>query len=263
MRFRRGGGNFNPENRRITEISGVEYYDGFEGKHYSRHCRHQFFYDDEGRLDRWTNTEGSYSHDLEFYYESDSRISIFGTLRSLYSGETSVCYEFELDEAGRVIRHIYGDEAFCSYTYSGGLPISRYYSNGDSEYTLHYTWTNGDLTRIDYPTSLFGGYNGSFQEAEYDNVPNIANLDLNYLAYTTNIYDVGLSDKMLRIASMLGRNAHFAVRNTHEPTETSGVITEIEWSFDEAGYPTGWKSLHRDLGAPEKDSGWEYTIYYE
>lgn len=254
------GGVFNPENRRITEITGVEYYDGFEGAHYSRYCRHRFFYDDEGRLDRWTETTNTTETDLEFYYESASRILLFGTQTDPYSGETPIYNEIELDAAGRVARHLYADDTSWSYIYSGGLLTGSYYSDANSEYMFRYTWTNGDLTRIDYPATP---HNGSFQEAAYGSVPNIANLDLNYLAYTTNVFDVGSPGQMLRITGMLGRNAHFAIRNTHEPTDTSGVITEIEWTFDASGYPTGWKSLHRDLGAPKKDSGWEYTIYYE
>lgn len=270
MRFRRGGGNFNPENRRITEILGVEYYDGydgFQGKQYSRHCRHRFFYDDEGRLDRWTNTEGSYNHDLEFYYESDSRISIFGTKTNSSSGEISVCYELELDAAGRVIQIRDGDGTTWSYTYSGDLLSERRYSGSNSEYTSSYTWTNGDLTRIEYdPVS---SSNSTFQKNEYGNVPNIANLDLNYLTDLMDSTDD--PEDMLRIAGMQGRNAHFVTRNFRNYIyKWEGVIisegfhtVDIEWSFDEAGYPTGWKSLAWDPAAPEKDSGWEYTIYYE
>lgn len=260
----RGGGNSGAFNDRlITEIVGVEYYDGYENRPYERRQRDRFFYDDQRRLDRWvsthTDTYGSRGFNLQFFYESEDLISIFGEWQS-YGQTDPIVAEIDLDAAGRATRVVM-DEKEYTFHYTNGQLSRRIDYQG---YTSQYAWMEGDLTAIRVSPSPYTQYNPYVETCTYGSVPNITNLDLNHLAYGTEYFSVFVDQvgTMLGLAGCFGRNAHYVTGNYLDP-ENDGVRIAIGWTFDRNGYPTGWRSDYTDIGASEKNSGWEYTIYYE
>lgn len=248
-------GNPGAGGRKITEIIGVfdhpNYSDGVSQQYRERNL---FTYDDRGRLDRWvcTSSNGS-SSDLQFFYESDSHISVFGT--QLYEdGEESVVAEIDLNAAGKVTRITDLEDHDQTYYYSNGL-LSR--SVDERGYTMNYTWSGGDLTAIRVAPHPYGSSGEYVETAGYGPMLNIANLDLNHLAYATEYYSCMFSDgyvsNFIGMAGLFGRNAHYM-------TDSSDRNFDIEWTFDAAGYPT---ELHVVYWWDSKiEMEIHYTIYY-
>lgn len=240
--------------RKITEIVGVFNYLNNSGGYSSSRERNLFTYDNKGRLDRWvcTASNGS-SSDLQFFYESDSHISVFGTRNYAYE-EESVVAEIDLDATGKVTRITDLDDHDQTYYYSNGL-LSR--SVNEQGYTMSYTWTNGDLTAIRVDPSPYGSSKEYIETAGYGPTPNIANLDLNHLlAYSTEYYSCmffdGYIGQSLGAAGLFGRNSHY--------TTTTSNDSNIEWTFDAAGYPT---EVHIVYWWDSKiETEIRYTIYY-
>lgn len=256
--------------RLITEIVGVEYYDGYENRPYERHSCDQFFYDDKKRLTRCISTHYDlygYSNsrlDLKFYYESDDRISISADWQGVSGKPDIIMAEIDLNGSGKAIRVAETmDEKDRDYTF--------YYTNGQLSrsidwrgYTSEYAWTDGDLTAIRVTPSPYTWLTPYVETCTYGSAPNITNLDLNHLAYGTEYFSVFVNHvgSMLGLAGCFGRNAHYVTGNYLDP-ENDGVEIAIDWAFDRNGYPIGWRADYTDKGASEKNSGWEYTIYYE
>lgn len=240
--------------RKITEIIGVfDYPNASEASRQVRE-RNQFLYDDEGRLDRWICTRNdTRSIDLQLFYESDSHISVFGT-RLYEDGEESVVAEIDLNAAGKATRITDLDDHDQSYYYSNGL-LSR--SVDERGYTMSYTWTGGDLTAIRVDPSPYGSSKEYVETAGYGPAANIANLDLNHIAYETEYYSCMFSDgyvsQFIGMAGLFGRSAHYM-------TASSDRNFDIEWTFDANGYPT---ELHVVYWWDSKiDMEVRYTIYY-
>lgn len=257
-----GGGNAPYTERLVSEITGVEYYDGYENKPYRRHAREQFFYDDEKRLDRWISTREWGGHDYQFFYESEDHISIFGDRWTDASAREAVVAEIDLNAAGLAESVDLGDDYTYAFRYAGGRLSQRIDPRG---YTTTYTWKNGDLTAIGVFPNPYPSQSGDYLETcRYSDEPMRTNLDLNHLAYGTEYYSIFVNriGAMLGIAGFFGRNAHYVAGNYLDP-DADGVRVDIRWKFDADGYPTGWTADYWDLGASEKDSGWEYTIRYE
>ena len=241
--------------RKITEIVGVFDYPNYEGAERQSRERNLFFYDDKGRLDRWICTSSSgYSFDLQFNYKSSSHITIVGTSKD-GSYEKSIVAEIDLEAAGRVSRITDLENHDQTYYYSDGM-LSR--SVDERGYTMQYTWFGGDLTAIRVDPSPMSSTGEYVETAEYGSMKNIANLDLNHLAYETEYYCCMFFDG--NIGQMLGMTDMLGSRSAHYVTGSNDAGTNVEWTFDEAGYPTElhivcWYNSAKDMEA-------RYTIYY-
>lgn len=245
--------------RLITEIVGVEYYDGYENKPYQRNHREQFFYDDQKRLDRWISTWNDGGHDLEFFYESEDHISIFG---DKWSGDRreAIVAEIDLDAAGHAVRIINGDESY-TFHYSNGRVSQR---NDWQGYTTTYSWSRDDLTAIGVSPSPYPQYEPYRESCNYGDMQNRTNLDLNYLAYGTEYFTVFANSvgTMLGLAGFFGSSAHYVTGNYLDPTGR-GVKIDIRWTFDGQGFPVAYTWDVRNMATPKGDTGWKYTIYYD
>lgn len=241
--------DFAPGNRRITEIVG-QCEEVYSGTMYRQYSRHRFFYDDEGRLDRWIQTTASSYDGLEEYdfriaYESDAHLNVSGSCTWDGTIEKEIAAAIDLDSAGHIIR-IDMDNDRYTYRYSNGL-----LSNVTDPYsTADYVWTNGDLTAIHY--SLASSTQTGSEYSSYGSERNIANLDLNHVAYTTEWFCLPADQisSMLGSAGLFGRNTHLVVMNSDKDRRC-----DIRWTFDERGYPTGWISEYPNYR-------YRHTIYY-
>ena len=239
----------NSGNRRITEIVG-QCEEVYSGTMYRQNSLHRFFYDDEGRLCRWIHTtsstyDGLAEYDFRIAYESDAHLDVSGSYTWDSTTGKEIAAAIGLDPAGRIIR-IDMDNDRYTYRYSDGL-----LSNVTDPYsTADYIWPNGDLTAIHY--SLSSATETGSEYSTYGSERNIANLELNYLAYETEWFSLPADQlsSMLGAAGLFGRSAHLVVMNSDKNRRC-----DIRWTFDDRGYPTGWISEYANYR-------YRHTIYY-
>ena len=269
----------NPLGKMITKIECTNYYQKeFEGVNLI-----EISYDNQGRVAKMVET-----HEDDCDGMPTPTIKTVSTCAISY-GNNSVAYKITQTENGASTEHI--DSGSITLDANGRAvsgSLIDYYEKDNSysqaNYTLTYdsdgylkdsrsadeqsilseeklTWTNGNPTEV-----WWGETNGKqlIDKATYGNVPNNANLDLNWLfALDSEGFDFAAADPK-KIFSALGyvgkrsKNMAELLFDAHENQEDpSQADHKYEYEVDKDGYVTTITSYYYSYWSTTK--GWEKT----
>ncbi|MDR3351304.1 MAG: DUF4595 domain-containing protein [Prevotellaceae bacterium] len=141
------------------------------------------------------------------------------------------------------------DTSFHTATYdAGGYLTGAVFDYHDGDYTSHatytFTWTAGNITRV---TQTNGNYS-YYSTAQYDNSPNKANLDVNWIVYDDGNFsfdEMGL----FAMAGLYGKHNANLVTQTEEHSDGRyGYGYNYSYQFDSDGYVTQYTTTPSDSG---------------
>jgi hypothetical protein len=165
--------------------------------------------------------------------------------------------------------YVHSGTAIETYTQDGGTKNKSEYSfnidynngyiakvtrwEGQETITLNYTWTGGNITRVNY-TSSYDDYGGSTMSLEYGNVANnpLCNLDINALC--EDLYP-NVPTAMLKL---LGKPCEKMVSKITYTGDDFVDVYNYAYEVDAQGFVTKITETYPDLPG-EKD---EYIITY-
>jgi len=168
--------------------------------------------------------------------------------------DTTITYQFLLDNNGYLISDNFGATGFAShensYTYKNGYLKEKKEINkkGFDEYERYYefSWKNGNMVQITTDDSKENAtFTGIF---EYDNRENILN---SYIIFQ------GFTYSFLKVKGHTSKNNLVKVTGTNNYNNENNITT-YDYEFDNDGYPT---QIIQKSNQPEEHQK-KYTITY-
>lgn len=199
----------------------------------------QFFYNEDGSLNRATNDEDEL-RETAFTHAGNKLI-----IKLDFGEEGIETLTNTLNKDGYVSSVISEDEDRYTYEYQNGFLNSARFSE---QINWNATWQNGDLVK-----TVMADHTIKCTYTDTDNKMNVELLDFAYL-------DMFEDCELCMTSGYWGKKNKHLLKKVEQLMPNRGSSTEFSYEFDAEGYVTNIFNISKDWGSGDDVWTWSYTI---